>query len=225
MNDPMSDAQLILASRSPRRVELLRAAGYDFDIDPADINEDRVPPGLSPRELAVYLATEKARVVAGRHPGSIVLGADTIVAVGEELFGKAATPDAARAMLTALAGKQQEVITGVAIFGRRMSPNVAAASAMRTPASAAVAAESAAAARAVVSVVSMTPMAPAQLNSYIASGAWRGKAGAYGIQDHDPSNDPFVRIVSGDYTNVVGLPMDAVREMLAAVGIHPTAIR
>lgn len=186
----MSDATLILASSSPRRVELLREAGFRFDIEPADIDESDVPAGLSPRELAIFLARGKALAVSERHrsdePPRVVIAADTVVAVGNELFGKADSPETARAMLQRLAGTRQSVITGVAVC--------------RTDGTA-VASDAA------ESVVEMKPMTDREIDTYVAGGQWRGKAGAYGIQDHDPANDPFVRLVSGGFDNVVGLPV------------------
>jgi septum formation protein len=199
----MTSRRLVLASRSPRRVELLRDAGYVFDIDPADIDEDAVPASVTEKTLATYLATEKARVVAQRQPDAVVLGADTVVFSEQGQFGKADSPAAARAMLRALMGQRQSVITGVAMFTPgEVNPQV----------------------EAVVSVVEMRTMTDAELDAYLASDQWRGKAGAYGIQDHDPAADPFVRLVSGDFTNVMGLPMPEVIAMLRSVDIEPAGV-
>lgn len=198
----MPNNRLILASASPRRVELLRQAGFEFEIEPADIDESRVPAGLTPRELAVYLAREKARTVASRHPAKpwAVLGADTVVAVGDELFGKANTPIEASQMLTRISGTHQAVITGVAVIAcDGQSEEYDAAE----------------------SIVAMKRLTAAEIDGYVASGDWRGKAGAYGIQDHDPDNDPFVRLVSGEYDNVVGLPVELAGRLLRSVGILP----
>jgi len=173
---------------------LLRDAGYAFEAVPADVDEEDVPAGLDPREVAVLLARRKAEAVAARHPGRVVLGADTVVAVGRTRYGKAETPDAARAMLRALGGTEQRVITGVAV----------------------VAADGRLTADAAEAIVAMRPMSDAELDAYVASGEWRGKAGAYGIQDQDPDGDPFCRITSGEFTTVVGLPMPLVAAMLAA---------
>lgn len=194
----MSTPRLILASASPRRVELLRAAGFAFEVDPADINEDDVPAALSPRQLAVYLATAKSRHVANRHRESVVLGADTVVDCHGEQLGKAGTPDAARAMIRKQAGRSQDVITGVAItVGDSTVSDV------------------------VLSQVAMRTMTDSEIDAYVASDDWRGKAGAYGIQD--AREDPFVTLVSGSFSNVVGLPIECVVEMLANVGVCPRA--
>lgn len=193
--------RFILASRSPRRVELLRAAGYAFETDPADIDESDVPAGKTPRQIAEHLALAKAQAVARRHPDAVVLGSDTVVAVGDRLFGKAESADEARAMLTALGGTRQSVITGVAVIvPGRPEPDV----------------------RSAESVVAMREMTREELEAYVSGGHWRGKAGAYGIQDHDPENDPFVRLVSGELTNVVGLPIELTRQMLEQAGVRPT---
>lgn len=194
--------RLILASRSPRRMELLSEAGYVFEIEPADIDESDLPAGLSPAQVASFLAESKATAVAARHADKndiIVLGADTVVAIAQLLYGKAETADEARAMLIALGGKRQEVLTGVSIGRPGQSPTTAVER----------------------SVVEMRSMNLAELNAYVASDQWRGKAGAYGIQDHDPASDPFVRLVEGEMTTVVGLPMGRVRRMLEAAGVEP----
>lgn len=196
----MPSPRLILASASPRRVELLRAAGFAFDVDPADIDEETGVAHLSPRDLAASLALAKAAHVAGRHERAVILGADTVVGIGDERFGKAETPDAARAMLRAQMGRRQSVFTGVAIVpshdrGGRTLHEV------------------------VESVVEMRPMTDAELDAYIATDEWRGKAGAYGIQDG--RDDPFVRLISGPFSNVVGLPIERVTELLASLGVLP----
>lgn len=181
---------------------LLRDAGFVFDIEPADLDESDVPPGLSPRELAIHLARAKARAVALRHAADastrLVLGADTVVAVGSELFGKAETPAEAHAMLRKLSGTHQSVITGVAVVSTDGQREVFDAA---------------------ESVVEMRPMSEAEIAAYVASDQWRGKAGAYGIQDHDPENDPFVRLVSGGFDNVVGLPVGLASRLLESQGV------
>lgn len=194
--------RFILASSSPRRIQLLREAGFEFDVEPADIDESDVPAPLSPRDLATHLALAKALHVGRRHaddsPARIVLGADTVVAVDHELFAKAETPEEARRMLSRLAGTRQSVITGVAVISSDQSlRRVDAAE----------------------SIVAMNAMTPSQIDTYVRSGQWRGKAGAYGIQDHDPENDPFVRLVAGEFDNVVGLPTALATEMLQSAGI------
>ena len=194
-----STASLILASASPRRVELMRAAGFAFDVDPADIDETQVPPGASIDDVAQFLALAKARHVARRHPHAFVLGADTIVDVEGKSYGKASTPDEARAMLRAQFGRRQRVVTGVAIVRPDNAPPIV---------------------EAVASEVAMRAMSDVELDAYLATDQWRGKAGAYGLQDHDPAGDPFVRLIGGTFSNVVGLPIERVAALLSRIGVE-----
>lgn len=189
----MPEPRLILASASPRRQELLREAGYRFLVHPADVDESNYPPGLTPGGLAFYLARRKAETVAEAFPDDLVLAADTVVALGAELFGKPADREDARRMLARLSGTAQAVLTGVAVLRR-------SAGFLRE--------------RLVESAVHMRPLSPAELESYLDTGAWQGKAGAYGIQDPDP----FVTRMTGSLSNIVGLPMDEVREILVEAG-------
>lgn len=194
----MSEWKLVLASASPRRNDLLREAGYTFDIAPANVDEQNVPPGLSPAGLAEYLAAKKADRVAVLFPEAVVLAADTVVAAGNQILGKPADPDDARHMLQTLSGTTHSVITAVAIV--RVRPAFARRSC-------------------VASSVHMRPLSPAEIDGYVAAGDWQGKAGGYGIQDPDP----FVTRVSGCHTNIVGLPMTTTRALLAEAGIVPRA--
>lgn len=186
--------KLILASASPRRAKLLSDAGFRFDVEPADINEQDVST-TSPSELAQRLAVQKAEVVAARFPDDVVLAADTIVCLGEQVLGKPANADEARNMLALLSGTTQVVITGVCVM--RKSGDYQQTSRSLT-------------------AVRMDVLSPEQIDRYVASGDWEGKAGGYGIQD----NDPFVKRVAGSHTNVVGLPMELVRKMLSRAGIQ-----
>ena len=189
---------LILASSSPRRAALLREAGYVFAVDPAEVDEDRYPGKPLPRDLAVLLARAKARVAAGRHPGDVVLAADTVVAFGDVPLGKPHGPEHAREMLTLLSGTTQVVVTAVAVAGP--DPEVIrVASAL--------------------SAVRMRTMTGARLDEYVASNLWQGKAGGYGIQDRDP----IVTCIGGSVSNVIGLPMPETQRLLAQVGVRTTA--
>jgi septum formation protein len=188
---------LILASASPRRAALLRDAGYAFAVDPADVDEDRYPGTPLPRELALLLAQSKARHVAQRHPGDVVLAADTVVAFGDTPLGKPHDARHAREMLRLLAGTTHIVVTAVAVAG---------------PDPAVLRVDSA------MSAVRMPARQPQRLDDYIASRLWEGKAGGYGIQDPDP----IVTLVGGELTNVIGLPMPQTTRLLAHAGIHPT---
>jgi septum formation protein len=187
---------LILASGSPRRQELLREAGYAFLVSPADIDESVYPPGASPAEIAEHLAVAKARAVAARFPNDVVLAADTVVAVGNDALGKPLDAGDARRLLSLLGGTEHEVITGIAVV------HAAADVTLRAR---------------VISTVQMRALTAAEVEAYIATGDWQGKAGGYGIQDQDP----FVTRTSGCHTNIVGLPMATTARLLAEAGITP----
>lgn len=188
--------ELVLASASPRRKELLAQAGYAFEVHPADIDEDDFPAGTLPSELALYLARRKAEAIALRYPEHVVLAADTVVAFGDTILNKPRDAADARRMLRLLAGTTHVVITGVAVVHRLANFERSAR---------------------VMSAVHMRPLTEAEIRAYIESGAWQGKAGGYGIQDRDP----FVRKVGGDYANIVGLPVKLVTKVLAEAGIRP----
>jgi septum formation protein len=197
---------LILASASPRRQALLRDAGFTFVVDPADLDEDDVPPGLAPAELAEHLAVEKARIVAGRRPDDVVLAADTVVAFGDLPLGKPADAAHARRMLQQLAGSTHQVITGVAVAHATAGVAISVR---------------------VVSTVRMRELSATEIDRYVGSRQWEGKAGGYGLQDaagfptDDPSKDPFVIAASGSPTNIVGLPMEETVALLSKAGVAP----
>jgi len=187
--------KLILASASPRRAQLLAEAGYVFETVPADVDESQVP-ASPPSELAQRLAVAKAQAVADRFPDDVVLAADTIVCLGETVLGKPADADDARRMLNLLSGTTQVVITGVSVIRKAINYQQT---------------------HKAMSAVRMEVLTPEQIERYIASGEWQGKAGGYGIQDEDP----LVKRISGSHSNVVGLPMELTRYMLATAGISP----
>jgi septum formation protein len=187
--------RLILASASPRRQSLLREAGYEFVVHPANIDEEKYPAGLTPEGLAEFLARAKAEAVAALYPGDVTLGSDTVVALGDELLGKPTDAADARRMLRKLSGTTHRVITGVAVVQKVQR------------------------AITVISTVRMRALSDEEIETYVAGGQWKGKAGGYGIQDRDP----FVTNMGGSLTNIVGLPMEAAGELLAAAGIFPRA--
>ena len=195
-------APFILASGSPRRAELLRAAGYAFDVVPADVDESAHPDGLLPSELAVFLAAAKADKVSAEHPDRVVLAADTVVAFGDRAIGKPTDADDARRTLALLAGTTHVVITGLSV--RRQSPPHAADAR-------------------VLSAVKMRFLSRDEIERYVATDAWRGKAGGYGIQDETGKADPFVTRLAGCHTNIVGLPMGRAKTMLKAAGVESDA--
>ena len=187
--------RLVLASASPRRQQLLRQAGYEFAVFPANIDEDTFP-NLSPLELARHLSFEKAKAVAGRFPHDVVLAADTVVAFGDRALSKPEDAEDARRMLNLLSATTHIVITGVTLMQKESQLQQT---------------------RAEMSAVRMRQLSATEIDNYIASGQWEGKAGGYGIQD----DDPFVTKMSGSHTNIVGLPMELVERMLGEVNIIP----
>ena len=193
MNHAAPKARLILASASPRRLDLLAQAGLSPDlVDPCDIDEAPLA-GETPRLAAERLARAKARVAAARHPGAFVLDADTIVAVGSRMLGKPADEKEARAMLALLSGRAHKVLTGVALI---------------TP-------DGREAARLAETRVKFKRLTPAEMASLVACGEWSGAAGAYRVQGRAGA---YVTALSGSYTGVVGLPLYETMGLLTGLG-------
>jgi septum formation protein len=192
--------RVLLASASPRRRDLLRGAGVAFEAAPVDVDEDldAARPGAPPAEVAVGLALRKALARARLEGGgpALVLAADTIVvAPGGALFGKARDEAEAGRMLAALSGRAHDVVTGVAV----LRADTGACSATS-----------------VASEVRFRTLGPEVLARYLASGLWRGKAGAYGVQDGPPGGRAgLVEEVRGSVTNVIGLPVEETLALLA----------
>jgi septum formation protein len=175
-------APLILASASPRRIELLRQVGVEpTSVDPPDIDETALPKE-TPRRLSLRLAQAKARAVAARSPGAFVLAADTVVAVGRRVLPKAESEAEARACLALLSGRNHRVETAVAV----------------------VAPDGRLASRAVETRVQVKRLGPDEVDAFLATGEWRGKAGGYAIQG---AAGGFVISLQGSYSAVVGLPL------------------
>ena len=188
-------APLILASSSPRRLALLAQVAIAPDaVDPADIDE-RPLPGEVPLRHAERLAVEKARLVAARHPGAFVLGADTVVACGRRILPKAEAEAEARACLALLSGRRHRVHGGVALA---------------TPQGRLVC-------RRATTVVAMKRLTAREIEDYLASGEWQGKAGGYAIQGLAAR---FVRGLIGSYSNVVGLPLFETVALLEGQGFR-----
>ena len=188
----MQDNRLILASRSPRRKELLTAAGYAFDvIYPAESAECGVCSGESPAQLVARLAYQKAADVAKRIDRGLILGCDTVAECNGQILGKPADEYHARQMLETLSGRFHRVLSGVCLWpvpdGK---PDV----------------------RVAVTTLRMDEMSREHLDAYLATGHWEGKAGAFGYQD----GLDWVHVVEGSESNVVGLPMELLAEMLRA---------
>jgi len=182
---------LVLASASPRRQELLRNAGIAFTVQPADIDESPHN-GELPVDCAQRLAREKALAVSRNRPQDCVLGADTIVVVGDKILGKPHDAADASRMLRLLSGRTHEVITGVCL----VSPVAGG----RRPATASE-----------TTLVTMNEISDVDISEYIATGEPMDKAGAYAIQG---MASRWIPRIEGDYSNVVGLPVALVYRML-----------
>jgi septum formation protein len=183
--------KLVLASSSPRRKELLDAAGWPYEVMVAGIDES-LNPNEEPAVYVQRLARSKAEAVAARLQSGLVLGADTTVVVDNQILGQPEDDDDARRMLHLLKGRCHEVLTGVA--------------AVRVGGLTTVDYET--------TRVRFAEMTPAEINWYIATGEPRGKAGAYGIQG---AAGLFIEEIQGDYFNIVGLPIRLVYELTARV--------
>lgn len=184
--------ELLLASASPRRVELLALVGIVPDrIEPADIDETPLK-GETPPRLAARLAIGKAQAAAAAAPDSVVLAADTVVAVGRRLLEKAADEAEAERFLRLLSGRNHRVLTGVA---------VASAGKVRH--------------RVVDTRVTFKVLSEPEIAAYVASGEWRGKAGGYGIQGRAGA---FVTRLVGSWPAVMGLPLYETVNLLGGAG-------
>ena len=193
---------MILASQSPRRVELMREAGFDFRVIPADIDETALS-GESPFHLVERLARGKAAAVAAHaEPGELVVAADTIVAVDGVLLGKPHDPDEARRMLRRLSDRSHQVATGVCLLRRAGSGDAAGGGADRVESFVEV------------TDVSFYPLTDEEIDIYVATGEPMDKAGAYGIQGI--GGRMLVRGIHGDFYNVMGLPIAQVVRRIRA---------
>lgn len=200
----MSDVQrahipLVLASESPRRVELLAQIGVrPSHIQPPDVDETPLV-GESPREAAKRLAHLKALEIQKSHPDACILAADTVVAVGQRILGKADDEAHARRYLALLSGRSHRVIGGLCVLapdGREVL-------------------------KAVTTAVTFKRLTEGEVNAYIASEEWRDKAGAYAIQG---CAGAFVKRLNGSYSNVVGLPLFETAGALKGLGINPPGL-
>jgi septum formation protein len=186
--------QIILASASPRREHLLREMGLRFIVvRPDDVEE--LLGGAAPDVLAMQNAQRKARAVAGRHPVSMVIGADTIVVLDGKSFGKPSNRKDAQDMLGQLAGRRHEVITGVCLVHRPLDTELTFADATR---------------------VWMRPLTHPQIAEYLGKINPLDKAGAYAIQEHGGG---IVERIEGSYSNVMGLPTERLRATLERLGV------
>jgi septum formation protein len=191
MSDTLLALPLILASSSPRRRQLLTDWGYRFEVVPPHESAESGPdPGESAPRLVARLAEQKARDVALRVERGVVLGCDTVAECAGQILGKPANIADARRMLTLLRGREHRVYSGLCLWPRPSGTP-------RTELD--------------VTTLVMDPLADDDLDRYLESGAWEGKAGAFGYQD----GLDWVHIVAGSESNVVGLPGELLQRMIA----------
>lgn len=189
MHHPRS---LILASSSPRRAELLREAGYTFKVvAPDESVECGVCSGESPPEMVARLALKKAEDVAQQFSAGLLVACDTVAEWAGQALGKPADEDHARRMLHTLRGRTHRVYSGLCVWDLSSSPEVHVAK----------------------TTLEMDALEDGEIEEYLATGGWEGKAGAFGYQDRLG----WVKIIEGSESNVVGLPMELLKEMLASI--------
>ena len=188
--------KLILASGSPRRAEILNFVGWEFEKRTADIDETSLQ-GESPEKYVRRLAEEKAAAVAEKYENALILGADTIVVIDEEIIGKPKDLEDARAMLQKLSGKRHEVFTGVALIKIENGKAETKVDLQKTK-------------------VKFAELNESEINFLVEKGEPLDKAGAYAVQAQAAL---FIEEIKGDYWNVVGLPINLVYEMLKSFDI------
>jgi septum formation protein len=190
-----SSQELVLASASPRRLDLLRQIGIvPAAVDPAALDESALK-GELPPAYAARIAAAKRDAVIARHPGNFILAADTVVACGRRILPKAEDAATARRCLELLSGRRHRVLGGIAIAapdGRKIQ-------------------------RLVETAVTFKRLSAAEIDAYLAGGEWQGKAGGYAIQGKAAV---FVRAVSGSYSNIVGLSLYDTAAMLGGLGFN-----
>ncbi|HIJ50679.1 MAG TPA: septum formation protein Maf [Nitrospinae bacterium] len=188
------DSKIVLASQSPRRVELLKEISAQFEVAPSSI-EEVLDPGLRPEENAQNLARAKAESIASNFPDCWVIGADTLVTLDHEIFGKPEDEEDAKRILKKLSGREHLVVTGICVVGPKKTLD-----------------------KAVVSKVKIKPLTDQEIEDYISTGEPMDKAGAYAIQGE---GNFMVRSFSGSKNNIIGLPLDELKILLKKT-YHPT---
>ena len=192
---PPNGKQLVLASASPRRRELLEQLGLEgFGVEPPGVDE-RINKGEIPREYALRMALEKVASIRQKNIDSYVLGADTVVACGRRVVDKANTRKQAEYCLKTLSGRSHKVVSALVVG----APNGKWVE------------------RTVTTTVTFKRLQYLEINNYLDSAEWEGKAGGYGIQGLASA---FVKKLNGSYTNVVGLPLHEVYTVLLGLGFH-----
>ncbi len=191
--------RLILASGSAARRELLTEAGYSFEVLPADIVEPDGTGFTDPRHFVQHVAWQKAAAVAPRVAEGLVLAADTVGWLHGAVIGKPADENDARRILRQLAGTTHELWTGAILWRRPDDLQLAWQER---------------------SLVAMAPLSDAELDAYLATRTWQGCSGAYAIQEGE---DPYVRVLQGSRSNVIGLPMETLATALEWLSMVPRA--
>lgn len=188
---------VLLASSSPRRLELLQRTGYRCVVRIPEVDET-CGPGESPVDYVARLARAKAAAVAPPSEVEVVVAADTVVVLGERILGKPADAEEARAVLADLSGTHHRVMTGFVVGrpGDLPTPEV------------------------VETTVGFKPLSSHEIDCYVSTGEWRDKAGGYGAQGRAAF---LVETLQGSYTNIVGLPLAQVVDRLARLGVVPAA--
>jgi len=186
--------EVILASASPRRKELLEKLGLKFRVEPGSYKED-IPAGSEPHELARKISLGKAAAVAAKHPNAVVIAADTFIVLGSRIMGKPHTEEEARKMLKAISGRPHSVITGFSLIDT--DKNKALSKTVETR-------------------VYIRELTPDEIDAYVKTKEPLDKAGAYAIQGLGAI---FVERIEGDYSNVIGLPLSALAGALKKFGI------
>ncbi|MFH1710107.1 MAG: Maf family protein [bacterium] len=185
----MKKPVIILASKSPRRLELLKKAIKGFKVFPSSFNEQNLREKAAVK-FAVKAAVGKAKDIGKRYPSSIVIGADTIVVLNGKIFGKPKNPEDSKRMLKALSGKIHQVITGIAVYKKNEDKLVSAYESTD---------------------VAFKKITQKEIEDYINEGNVHDKAGSYAIQD---IGEKFIKGIKGDHDNVVGLPIALLKGML-----------
>ena len=191
MDDPQSP--LILASQSPRRKSLMHEYGYAFLVHPpSDTAEGGMCSGETPPELVVRLAKQKAEDVAKQYEHAVIIGCDTVAECMGTVLGKPVDIDDARRMLTMLRGKDHRVLSGLCIW-KRPSDEVTL--------------------KLDITTLHMDEVTDRQIEAYLATDKWQGKAGAFGYQD----GWDWLHVIQGSETNVIGLPMEVLADALSRI--------
>ncbi len=191
-------SQFILASASPRRRDLLRKAGYCFEIIPSSVDESKYDVnGIASAEHTKVLALAKAKDVSIKFPNAVVVGSDTVVDLEGEIIGKPEDADHAEEITRKLFSRPHKVITGLALVCIDKGIEIVEAD---------------------TTIVYPRKLTERQIADHITNGQWEGKAGAYGIQE---TGDAFVERIEGSFTNVMGLPMERTARLLGQLNIHP----